>query len=472
MMTMNEATLTFIREHAADDVRQLALRYSGRRSEGDVDIPFALDQISGRQTALRKLPSWAATDDLWYPPHLSMEQCSSEPAARYKAELVDWLLGTEGRATLMDLTGGFGVDFAFMAQSKAVGRAVYVERNEELCNLARHNFPLLGLKRAEVVCSTAEEFLDLAGGSEGLMEGPTVIFMDPARRDAHGGRTYALADCTPNVLELMDQLTKYQGDECVVLLKLSPMLDWRKAVSDIGSDRVREVHIVSVGGECKELLLAVECQGNKVTKCQGNKNESGDETALFCVNLESDDPSFVLPSIREEHTALPYATPQPGDILFEPNASLMKAGCFAALSERYGVAPLAHDSHLFLQSNKVTRYQGTTSLLAFGAKRRKNKVTEEQGDKGTREQGDKGDKLPGRVFRVEAVTTMGKRELRQALQGIAQANITTRNFPMKPEELRRKLKLKEGGDTYIFATTLAPTEGNQKRHVLLICCQS
>ena len=433
-MTMNEATLTFIREHAADDVRQLALRFSGRRDDGDVDIPFALDQISGRQTARRKLPSWAATVDLCYPPHLSMEQCSSEPAARYKAELVDRLLGTEGRATLMDLTGGFGVDFAFMAQSKAVGRAVYVERNEELCNLARHNFPLLGLKKAEVVCSTAEEFLDLAGGSERLMEGPTVVFMDPARRDAHGGRTYALADCTPNVLELMDKITKYQGDKCVVLLKLSPMLDWRKAVSDIGSDRVREVHIVSVGGECKELLLAVESGEGRV--------ESGDETALFCVNLESDDPSFVLPSIREEHTALPYATPQPGDILFEPNASLMKAGCFAALSERYGVAPLAHDSHLFLQSNKVTKYQGN-----------------------------KGDKLPGRVFRVEAVSTMGKRELRQALQGIAQANITTRNFPMKPEELRRKLKLKEGGDTYIFATTLAPTEGNQKRHVLLICCQ-
>ena len=463
-MTMNEATLTFIREHASDDVRQLALRFSGRRDDGDVDIPFALDQISGRQTARRKLPSWAATVDLWYPPHLSMEQCSSEPAARYKAELVDRLLGTDGRATLMDLTGGFGVDFAFMAQSKAVGRAVYVERNEELCNLARHNFPLLGLKRAEVCCSTAEEFLDLAGGSEGLMEGPTVIFMDPARRDAHGGRTYALADCTPNVLELMDKLTKYQGnkvtkcqgdevtkyqgDECVVLLKLSPMLDWRKAVSDIDSERVREVHIVSVGGECKELLLAVE---------MGEwRGECGDETALFCVNLESGDPSFVLPSIREEHTALPYAMPQPGDILFEPNASLMKAGCFAALSERYGVAPLAHDSHLFLQSNKGPR---ACSL------------SEQSGER-TRYQGDKGDRLPGRVFRVEAVSAMGKRELRQALQGIAQANITTRNFPMKPEELRRKLKLKEGGDTYIFATTLAPTEGNQKRHVLLICCQS
>ena len=454
-MTMNEATLTFIREHAADDVRQLALRFSGRRDDGDVDIPFALDQISGRQTARRKLPSWAATVDLCYPPHLSMEQCSSEPAARYKAELVDKLLGTEGRATLMDLTGGFGVDFAFMAQSKAVGRAVYVERNEELCNLARHNFPLLGLKRAEVVCGTAEEFLDHEGGSERLMEGPTVIFMDPARRDAHGGRTYALADCTPNVLELMDKITKYQGDKCVVLLKLSPMLDWRKAVSDIGSERVREVHIVSVGGECKELLLAVE---------RGEwRGVSGDETALFCVNLESDDPSFVLPSITEEHAALPYATPQPGDILFEPNASLMKAGCFAALSERYGVAPLAHDSHLFLQSNKGPR---ACSLSEQSGER-----TKYQGNKLTEEQGDKGDKLPGRVFRVETVSTMGKRELRQALQGIAQANITTRNFPMKPEELRRKLKLKEGGDTYIFATTLAPTEGNQKRHVLLICCQ-
>ena len=463
-MTMNEATLTFIRAHAADDVRQLALRYSGRRDDGDVDIPFALDQISGRQTARRKLPSWAATVDLCYPPHLSMEQCSSEPAARYKAELVDRLLGTEGRATLMDLTGGFGVDFAFMAQSQAVGRAVYVERNEELCNLARHNFPLLGLKKAVVVCSTAEEFLDLAGGSEGLMEGPKVIFMDPARRDAHGGRTYALADCTPNVLELMDKITKYQGDKCVVLLKLSPMLDWRKAVSDIGSERVREVHIVSVGGECKELLLAVE--GGE------GRGASGDETALFCVNLESDDPTFVLPSIREEHAALPYAMPQPGDILFEPNASLMKAGCFAALSERYGVAPLAHDSHLFLQSNKGPRACSLSEQSGERTRYQGNKVTEEQGDKGTREQGNKGDRLPGRVFRVEAVSTMGKRELRQALQGITQANITTRNFPMKPEELRRKLKLKEGGNTYIFATTLAPTEGNQKRHVLLICCQS
>ena len=250
------------------------------------------------------------------------------------------------------------------------------------------------------------------------------------------------------------------------------MLDWRKAVSDIGSERVREVHIVSVGGECKELLLAVECQGNKVTKCQGNKNGSGDETALFCVNLESDDPSFVLPSIREEHTALPYATPQPGDILFEPNASLMKAGCFAALSERYGVAPLAHDSHLFLQSNKGPRACSLSEQSGERTRYQGNKVTEEQGDKVTKYQGNKGDRLPGRVFRVEAVSTMGKRELRQALQGIAQANITTRNFPMKPEELRRKLKLKEGGDTYIFATTLAPTEGNQKRHVLLICCQS
>ena len=507
-MTMNEATLTFIREHAADDVRQLALRFSGRRDDGDVDIPFALDQISGRQTARRKLPSWAATDDLCYPPHLSMEQCSSEPAARYKAELVDRLLGTEGRATLMDLTGGFGVDFAFMAQSQAVGREVYVERNEELCNLARHNFPLLGLKKAEVVCSTAEEFLDLAGGSEGLMEGPKVIFMDPARRDAHGGRTYALADCTPNVLELMDKLTKYQGNkvtryqgdevtkyqgnkgpracslseqsgertkyqggECVVLLKLSPMLDWRKAVSDIGSERVREVHIVSVGGECKELLLAVESGEGRVERGEG-RGASGDETALFCVNLESDDPTFVLPSIREEHMALPYATPQPGDILFEPNASLMKAGCFAALSERYGVAPLAHDSHLFLQSNKGPRACSLSEQSGERTRYQGNKVTEEQGDKGTREQGNKGDRLPGRVFRVEAVSTMGKRELRQALQGITQANITTRNFPMKPEELRRKLKLKEGGNTYIFATTLAPTEGNQKRHVLLICCQS
>ena len=304
-MNYNEATRQFVSQHLDDDVRQLALQYSTHRStssgkgegggDGDVDLPFALNQIRGRQIARRKLPTWAAIDGILFPPHLSMEQCSSEQTARYKAALVKRLANCtlpsgEGRggAFFADLTGGFGVDFAFMAQAfhaslstQSPAKSFYVERNPQLCDLAQHNFPLLGLRNTEVVCSTTEVFLTshsstenheaspTGGGLEGAeaspavggLEGATIIYLDPARRDDHGGRTYGIADCTPNVLELRDILLA-KAD--YVILKLSPMLDWRKAVSDLGEDYVSEVHIVSVHNECKELLIVLQKPTNNV----------------------------------------------------------------------------------------------------------------------------------------------------------------------------------------------------------------
>ena len=430
-MTINDATRQFVSQHADDDVRLLALQ---AHATAGIDLPWALDQIRGRQVARRKVPSWAAVDGIVYPPHLSMEQCSSEPTARYKAQLVRRLL--DGAAPspaplFADLTGGFGVDFSLMAQAARGWRTVYVERNPQLCDLARHNLPLLGLGDAEVVCATADEFL-AARLQEGV--GDCLFYLDPARRDDHGGRTYALADCSPNVLELLDRLAGRQGGRRRVLLKLSPMLDWRKAVGDLGPQTVSEVHIVSVQNECKELLVLLEPGAPAACAADGGDDETRATApiTLCCVN---DDQAFRLPSTAADCAALPYGRPEAGQLLMEPNASIMKAGCFGALSQRFRLAPLARDSHLFVPS-----------AVPDGAS------------------GGEGGAFPGRVFRIGAVTTMGKRELRHALQGIDRANIATRNFPLKADELRRRLKLRDGGDTYIFGTTLA--DGS---HVLIVC---
>ena len=402
---MNEATVNFIRVHADDDVRQLALKGS---KDPDVDLPLALDQIAGRQIARRKLPTWAASDGIVYPPHLSMEQCSSEQTARYKARLA----GSGQR--MVDLTGGFGVDFSFLAP--AFQEAIYVERQTALCDIARHNFQQLGL-RASVVNDNAEEYIR-------QMSHANLIYIDPARRDRQGQRTYDICDCTPDVLSLCDLLLE-KADR--IIIKLSPMLDWRKAVADLGRSFVKEVHIVSVGNECKELLLVLENR---------EEREEEGELKVFCVN---DETVFVVGKTSRKCQGNEVVNDNlrgslwgkspigPSGFLYEPNASIMKAGCFEAVSEALDVCQLAPNSHLFV------------SDILIGA-------------------------FPGRTFIIDNMTTMNKRELRAALAGISQANITVRNFPLTVAQLRSRLKLNEGGSIYIFATTLA-----DNRHVLLVC---
>ena len=241
---MNQATQEFITKNVDADVRQLALNGSA-----DVDMPFALDQISGRQTARQKLPSWSAVDGLLYPPRISMEQCSSELTARYKAQI----LGDGSR--IVDLTGGFGVDISFIAPQ--FSESVYVERQAMLCDIACHNFKLLGLNTC-VVCADGIDYLH-------QMKETDVIYIDPARRDTVGKRTYAIEDCTPNILEIRDEMLD-KADR--VMIKLSPMLDWRKAVSDIGEEWVSEVHIVAVNNECKELLVIIDKRKAEYGRCQ------------------------------------------------------------------------------------------------------------------------------------------------------------------------------------------------------------
>jgi len=441
-------TAEFIQEYREKDTRQLALQ-SARFP--DVDMPYALDQIKGWQTARRKLPTWAACDGIVYPPHLSMEQCSSEPTAQYKLNLaMEWAsrvesseLRVENSSRMTDLTGGFGVDFSFT--SCAFASATYVERNAQLCHMVEHNLPLLGIDNAKVVCADAVGYLS-------TLDMQTMIFLDPARRDQHGAKTVMLADCTPDVVQLLPQLLKKSR---FTILKLSPMLDWHKAVEDL-QGTVREVHIVSVGGECKELLLVLseEMESELKVFCAdleaGGSSLSGGSSSSSCSSCSSlsSEPSFPRtpsspiahssPSAPSNASLFVYAPgasrPAPNSklktqnskFLHEPNASIMKAGCFDELAAAYGVSPVSRNSHLFLSAEPV-------------------------------------DGFPGRSFSIERVTTLNKRELRQALAGIEKANIATRNFPLSVAELRKRLKLKDGGDVYIFATTTAEDE-----HLLLI----
>lgn len=505
---MNQATLDFIRQHQDDDVRQLAFLGS---KYPEVDMPFALDQIRGRKMARVKLPRWASIDGIIYPPHISMEQCSSEQTAFYKAELAARLLGlspsssengeekekesenasnlhlseicefagkgavdsefakneatckkqqilTESEENVneikeepyegdfseetgfVDLTGGFGVDFSYIASRLGV-KSMYVERQAHLCEAAKENFGRLGLKNAivkngdgiEVLHSFASKKEAAASDSLGITEdqsqsllktnlGLKLIFIDPARRDDAGNKVVSLKDCTPDVTLLQEEMLS-KAD--YVIIKLSPMLDWHRAVSELSC--VQEVHIISVNNECKELLLVLSARnmgGMEALSADGEVKHSGN-LRIYCVN---DAQSFVCDELDMESSSVRIAPPvlEEMQYLYEPNASLMKAGCFGVLSERYDARMLSKNSHLFVSREPIAVF-------------------------------------PGRSFRIIAVSSFNKKELKRHLSGITKANIATRNFPLSVAELRKRLKLKDGGETYIFATTLS-----DESHVLMI----
>ena len=469
---MNQATIDFIRQHQEEDVRQLAFLGS---KYPDVDMPFALDQIRGRQMARTKLPRWANIDGIIYPPHISMEQCSSEVTAMYKAELAARLLnseicefatkgtvvpkftknddthGKQENVSFLDMTGGFGVDFSYIAAQLGVN-SMYVERQAHLCEAAKENFERLGLKNAIVKNGDGVEvlhgFSTCDADSQISKEMPLrLIFIDPARRDDAGNKVVSLQDCTPDVTLLQDEMLEKSD---FVIIKLSPMLDWHRAVSELKC--VREVHIVSTGNECKELLLVLSSSFGKKTKSsaeadEDKASETDDETShlkIYCINdnqvmsYDETDKSVVsiasgiecgivgLEKCSSEENDLPQDNCKPL-YLYEPNASLMKAGCFGVISSRYGVKMLAKNSHLFVSEDPVADF-------------------------------------PGRSFRIKAVSSFNKKDIKRQLSGITKANIATRNFPLSVTELRKRLKLKDGGDTYIFATTLS-----DESHVLFIC---
>ena len=431
----------FVLRHREDDVRKLALK----KMPPGVDALWCMQQVEGWQLARRKLPRWALTEGLYYPPRISMEQCSSEQTALYKRRLVQRLLEEEGagEVSFADLTGGFGIDFSYLAS--LFRRAVYVARQAHLCDIARHNFHALGLHHAEVV---NEEVSATSGVLDSAF---SLLFLDPARRDGAGRKVVALEDCTPNVIEMQDVLRAHAR---FVLVKLSPMLDIRQALRQL--DGVVEVHVVSVQGECKELLLVMD----------GGKASAG-SPAYHCVDLPGRLPAADTPGLFPEegspvalggsvfmvHPAASLASVEsggamprlsPDDLLkvgkgceeqevddvtylYEPNASVLKAGVQDALTTCFPVAKIQAQSHLFVSREFLPDF-------------------------------------PGRGFRILSVGDFSKRSLKAQLQGVGKANLTLRNFPSSVEMLRKQLKIKEGGEDYLFATTWA-----DGRHVLIRC---
>lgn len=399
-------TQAFILAHRGDDTRMLALQAP---RHPDVDMAFAIDQIKGWQTARTKLPSWASCEAITYPPHLALEQCSSEQTACYKASLCQRIMGGRGedRRILADLTGGMGVDFSFLAPF--FSQAYYIERQHTLCELARHNFQVLRLDHAVVMEADSIEVLDSLPHLD-------LLFIDPARRNTHGGRTFAISDCSPNILPHLPKMLEKAHH---VMVKLSPMLDWHETLKSLDSTCpgcVRELHIVATSNECKELLAWLSAQpSTNTTLCCTNDQQ------VFTTTTEAECEAGATPCIDSAEEV------EKATWLYEPNAAIMKGGCFASLARQHSLRAIAPNSHLFVAAEHIPMF-------------------------------------PGRVMRITATTSMNKKQLRETLSNITQANITTRNFPLTADQLRKRLHLRDGGDTYLFATTTT-----DRQHLVILC---
>jgi hypothetical protein len=378
---LNDITRQYIRENLNADVPALALK----KAPVGTDVSLALRQIEARQLLRKKVPSWSENEDLLFPAHLSIEQCSSEASAQYKAGLL------QGQ-TFADLTGGLGVDTYFIAQQ--FQQADYVERQAELCGLAMHNYEVLKAN-VKVWNETAEEYL-------AHCEPKDCIFIDPARRDEHGRKTVSIADCTPDVSALQGRLLQKAEK---VMIKLSPMLDISKALEEL--HHVEEVHVVAVANECKELVFILE-------------RDYQSEPQFVCVNLMTPQP-VVCFTQKEERQCPSRLADGVLNYLYEPNPAVMKAGCFKLLTERFDVYKLHKNSNLYTSDNLVPSF-------------------------------------PGRIFEVEAWAPYNKKVKQSLLSNVERASIAVRNFPLSVVELRKSLKIGDGDETYLFASTLKGEE--------------
>jgi hypothetical protein len=387
----------FIQSHLKDDVLSLALEC--KRIPG-LNTIKVLNQLSGFQEICRKVPSWSAFPDLIFPAKLPLEQCSSEHTARYKFQLIRTLKEIR---TMADLTGGLGVDFSFMAAD--LSTAFYVEKQPELCRIAGHNMGVLGLSNATVLNKDGIHWF-----SE-IPQTLDLVYLDPARRNSSGSKVYALADCDPDLTlykSLLLRKARY------VLVKLSPMLDITQALRQL--PETSDIHVVSVDGECKELLFLLSSEVRT------------DEQTFHAVNLRhgAPDQSISYSNIEANASTAVY-TDEPLTYLYEPNASIIKAGAFSLPCRLFGVRKLHPNSHLYTSENWLPDF-------------------------------------PGRGFEVDTFYPVQSRFVRENLGSDMKANLAVRNFPESVDKLRKRLKIKDGGNIYLFASTLL-----DDRKVLLQC---
>ncbi len=370
---------SFIIENESASVEHLLL--SARFPPGCPAATIA-EQIAGRQIAKDKLPLWYGAPNIVYPKQLSLEQCSSEKTAVFKASLIKG-------ARFVDLTGGFGVDTTMVAQN--FKEAIYVESQPELCVIAQHNFKQLGRTNIQVHNTSAEDFLS---GNDTAFD---FVFIDPARRDQFNRKMHSFKDCTPDMLELKSTLLQRSD---TILIKASPMLDIKKSIEELES--VKKIWVVAVKNECKEVLFML------------GKNGSDQPLDVHCINLKQDTEEFTFNYKHE--TELPNTLGKLNTYLYEPNASILKAGAFKSVGAAHNLLKLHANTHLYTSGKLVHKF-------------------------------------PGRIFKIEGINPANSKTIKKKYSG-TQANILVRNFPLKPDTLFKKWKIKPGGENYLMATTL------------------
>lgn len=392
-MELTEQEKEYIRANKHEDISKLLL---GAKRYPGLNVPFLVEQIASRRQIQGKLPSWAANDSLLFPSKISSEQCSSELTASYKQQLVS------ASDVLCDLTGGLGIDSYYF--SRKVRSVVYVERFPLYCEVARHNFHMLKADNIQVVSADSRVYIEQLSPVD-------VFYLDPARRGEGNKRVFALSDCEPDLAQLLPRLLLKAKR---VIVKISPMADIRQTMALLPG--VLSVHVLSVKNECKELLFVIG-------------REPVESPEIHCVNYKAADssPQFFSFKMGDERDAAANYSSTVKKYLYEPNASILKAGAFKSVSLRYAMAKMHPNSHLYTSDVFVENF-------------------------------------PGRIFEVEEVMPFSSKLAKTLVQSIPRANITVRNFPLSVEELRKKSKVKDGGDVYLFATVIS---ANDK--VLLRC---
>ena len=452
----HELTKDFINAHLNDDVNKLALS----KFPDDIDKQFVIRQIQARQLLKKKLPSWSENDELLFPKRLSLEQCSSELTAKYKRTISSRDAETQSgdeeaqcnicenqcrsvgeKRTLIDLTGGMGVDTSFLSDN--FDETIYVESQAELCELAEHNFKVLK-KNIKVVNAKAEDFLTQCGEVD-------CIYLDPARRDEYGRKMVSLHDCSPDVAELQDLLFEKTN---TVIVKLSPMLDIDIIKKELKN--IKEIHVVAVKNECKEVLVKSTRQRDNETTSReasmipaikridtSDENEAIRRLYISAIDLK-EDWKFSFTE-DEEQNAIPTFADEIGKYLYEPCVACMKAAPFKLLSQRFNIKKLHRNSHLYTSDELVADFPGRTfeviNVIPFDKKTKKTlmqTLTQTQSDEHSA------------TWRLGDLVTQ-------------KASIAVRNFPLSAEALRKHLGFKDGDDFYIFGTTM---KGEKKMLVL------
>lgn len=398
---VDQELIEFVNEHKHDDIQRLLL--SSFKYPG-IDIKLAARLITAKKKIGKKVPSWEEVDGLYFPGNLSIEQASSEITAEYKKRFA-------GGGVVFDLTGGLGVDSFFLSQNAK--HLFYFERNKEVCEAAQNNFSYLNINNITIL----NKEISKENISELTFSPADLIYLDPARRDNNQNRVYAITDYQPNILDLKDDLFKLSNN---ILVKVSPMVDISATIEQISE--ISEVHVLSVNNECKELLFLL-------SKEYDNAQSGRNAVKIFTVNFSKWNKieSFNFDFDQESKIISQFSNDELLTYLYEPNSSILKAGAFKSLGEFLGIKKLHTHTHLYTSSFIINDF-------------------------------------PGRTFVIKTQFDFKKEFVKSLRETYPKANISTRNFPLTPDELRKLLKIKDGGDIYIFGCTLF--SGTKK---ILVC---